>query len=126
MKFAVPVAAILLLAVSACAPTPRFEWGNYEMALYRYHKQPAQREAYRIALQAAIDRGRASNRIAPGLYAELGYLRLEDGDAPAAISLFEQERQLFPESAALMTRLIEQLRQPMPTAPVQSSAEVAS
>ena len=115
-----------LCAAAACAPQPRFEWGNYELALYRYHKQPAEREDYRAALRAAIERGRADDRVAPGLYAELGYLSLEDGDAATAITLFQQEMSLFPESAPLMNRIVETLRSPAPAAPVETSAEVHS
>lgn len=119
--------APLVLLATACAPTPRFEWGGYEMALYRYHKQPAQREAYRTALRTAIERGRASNRVAPGLYAELGYLSLEDGDTTTAVTMFEEEMRLFPESGPLLRRVIEQIQQPSaPAATIVSEAEVQS
>jgi len=108
----VSVALGLLAFCAACVPTPRFEWGNYEMALYRYHKQPAEREAYRAALAQAIERGEQHNRVAPGLNAELGYLSLEAGDASAAIALFEREIALYPESARFLGGVIEQLRNP--------------
>lgn len=95
--------------LAACAPTSRFEWGAYDTALYAYAKKPEAREAYRTALVAAIERGRASNRIAPGLLAELGYLHLEDGQQAAAIKCFEEEMSLFPESAPFMSGVIARL-----------------
>jgi hypothetical protein len=50
-----------------------------------------------------------TNRVAPGLLAELGYLHLEDGDIPGAIALFEEEKALFPESKKLMNDVIARL-----------------
>lgn len=114
------IALGLLVLCVACAPTSRFEWGNYEMALYRYHKQPAEREAYRAALVQAIERGEARNRVAPGLNAELGYLSLEAGDAGGAIALFEREVVLYPESARFLNGVIEQLRNPTAQTPTNS------
>jgi hypothetical protein len=90
------------LSVSACAPTSRFEWGNYEGSLYAYSKKPTTLPQYRAALEAAIAKGRSSNRVAPGLQAELGYVLLEDGDRAGALKLFEAEMHDFPESRAFL------------------------
>lgn len=120
------IVVAVLCITGACVPSPRFEWGAYEIALYRYHKQPTEREAYRTALRVAIDRGIRTNRLAPGLLAELGYLSLEDGDTVTAITLFEQEKTSFPESAPLMERIVEQLRNPAHETPSATSAEVQS
>lgn len=89
-----------------CAAPSRFEWGSYEAGLYTYAKRPDQRAVYRKTLEDAIRRGKATNRVAPGLTAELGYLTLEDGDTPGAVALFEEEMRLFPESRRLMTDVI--------------------
>ena len=89
-------AAALLL--TACVAPSRFEWGNYEGALYAYAKKPDTRPQYRAALEKAIADGRRTNRLAPGLIAELGYIHLEDGDSAEAVRLFEEEMKAFPES----------------------------
>lgn len=103
----------LLLAgagLTACTTTTsRFDWGAYDTTLYAYAKNPAARDAYRTALVRAIERGRASNRVAPGLLAELGYLHLEDGQQAAAIQCFEEEMARFPEAAPFMTGVIARL-----------------
>ena len=92
----------VLSVLSACAPTSRFEWGGYEGSLFAYSKHPEHREAYRQSLKQAIDAGKASNRLAPGLYAELGFLSLEDGDRVAAETFFNQEMSAFPESTTFL------------------------
>jgi hypothetical protein len=97
---------LMLLALAACAPTTRFEWGAYEGSLYAYAKQPTQKEVFRTALVRAIERGKETNRVAPGMNAELGYLFLEDGDTQRAVALFEEEMRLFPESRKFLTSVV--------------------
>jgi hypothetical protein len=112
-KFLRRAAALTLsaaaLLVSACAPTTRFEWGNYEGALYAYAKKPETRPQYRAALESAIQKGRQTNRIAPGLQAELGYVLLEDGDKAGARVQFEGEMHDFPESKAFLKGVVDRL-----------------
>ena len=98
-----------VLVMAACAPTTRFEWGGYEQALYSYSLSPESRDAYREALEQAIESGRSRNAVAPGLLAELGYLHLEDGRTTDAVRYFREERALFPESAPFMDRIINQV-----------------
>jgi hypothetical protein len=86
------------LALCACAPQTRFEWGSYEPSLYAYYKNSGERTQYEAALVKAIAAGKKSNKIAPGLYAELGYLHLEDGKIAEAQTCFDEEMRLFPES----------------------------
>lgn len=97
------------LAMAACAPTSRFEWGTYEQALYAYTKNPENREVYKASLVQAITTGEKRNAVAPGMHAELGYLLMEEGLGADALGQFRKERALFPESAGLMDRLITQL-----------------
>ena len=96
-------------ALTACAPTTLFEWGNYEPALYAYAQNPERRDVYVEALEKAIKRGRDRDAVAPGLLAELGYLHLEAGDTAEALRYFQEERERFPESAVLMNRVITRL-----------------
>lgn len=100
------IGGLAFLALAACAPTTRFEWGAYEGSLYAYAKQPAQKEVFRTALVRAIEKGRQTNRVAPGLNAELGYLYLEDGDTQKAVAMFEEEMRLFPESRKFLTSVV--------------------
>jgi hypothetical protein len=92
-----------VLALYGCGAQTRFEWGSYESSLYSYYKDSGQRTAYEASLVKAIDAGKKSNKVAPGLYAELGYMRLEDGDAAQAQTDFDEEMKLFPESRAFLT-----------------------
>ena len=100
---------ILGIIAASCAPTTRFEWGDYETSLYQYYKSPTELDSYREALNEAIEVGRTDGRLAPGLCAELGYTYLEQGNIDAARELFEMEMANFPESRPFLGGLIERL-----------------
>ena len=99
----------MLAGLSACAPQTRFEWGNYEPALYAFYKDTAARSAYETALTQAIAAGKKSGKVAPGLCAELGYMQLEDGNTLAAKASFDEEMTLFPESRVFLVGIIERM-----------------
>jgi len=96
-----------LLLLSACASnSERFYWGNYEGALYTYSKKPDHGPEYVKALESVVAGGRKKNRVAPGMLAELGYMRLEQGDKVSAAKLFDEEMSLFPESKPFLTSVV--------------------
>jgi hypothetical protein len=111
MKFSgigLAIGAIGLFGLAGCATPARFEWANYDSALYAYSKHPGQLPQYEAALQQAIARGHADGRIAPGLQAELGYCYLGEGKKQAAMDLFKAEMADFPESRPFMAKIIAQ------------------
>jgi hypothetical protein len=109
MKLKVFVMGAIVLPLVACATPPRFEFGSYEPTLYAYYKKPEMADKYEAALEKAIEKGESSDRLAPGMYAELGYLRLSQGDQAAAAQMFEKEAAAFPESAFFMNRIVGRL-----------------
>lgn len=67
-------------------------------------------ETLRVQLEKHIAIVEASKqKVAPGLYAELGTLYLQAGAPEKAISLYSQERAAWPESKGLMTAMIQNL-----------------
>ena len=102
-------ASAAVLLTTACVPAERFAWGNYDMALYQYSKSPDRLAAYEATLVQAISTGKATNRLAPGLIAELGYLKLEKGETNEAIALFREEASQFPSSASFLNGIITRL-----------------
>ena len=93
-----------------CAPPALYQWGEYEDSLYRRYvkEDSAGAEAY---LRETIVAAELKSRVPPGVYADYGFLLYRRGDYAGAIQKFEQEKRAFPESAALMSRLIERIQQ---------------
>ena len=93
------------VALTACVAAPRFEYGAYEPTLYAYYKKPELADKFETALEKAIEKGEASDRLAPGLYAELGYLKLNQGDQATAVELFRKEAEFM---SGVVSRLTDQ------------------
>lgn len=101
----------LLLLLSACAqPKQLYNYGDYSESYYKHKKQatPETRLALMASIEKAIDEASKSKsgRVPPGMFANLGYMYLQDGNSQKAISLFGQEKATYPESAHFMDRLI--------------------
>ena len=108
-----PIFAWLLAAalLSGCATTtPQYQWGEYEGLLYATYKSPARAEELTVGLTELIARLEQNNqKVAPGLYAELGTLYLQAGAADKALSMYRKEHDAWPESRGLMSALIQNL-----------------
>jgi hypothetical protein len=97
-------------ALAGCAPPALYQWGEYEDSLYqRYVKEDiAGSEAH---LRETLVAAELKSRVPPGVYADYGFLLYRRGDYAGAIGYFEKEKRAFPESAALMSKLIERIQQ---------------
>lgn len=106
--------ALIAIACSAlvvgCAAPGLYNWGGYDQALYAGYKDVAKMEELRVKLEAHVTAMEAAKqKVAPGLYAEIGTLHLQAGSTLKAIGYYRQERGAWPESAQLMSALINNL-----------------
>jgi hypothetical protein len=76
--------------------------------LYTYYKDPAKASELMTSLQSIIN-GVSSGHgaVPPGLYAEFGYLQLQQGKPQDAVVSFQAEERLWPESKVFMDRMIQ-------------------
>lgn len=112
----------LAMLLTACVQPPMYQWGNYENGLYKSYQDPNQIEALRIDLESHINELESrQQKIAPGLYAELGTLYFQKGDSDTAKRYYAKERDAWPESRGFMTAMIETIerRQQPPAKEVQ-------
>lgn len=100
-------AGIALL--SGCAKPPLYDWGHYSDSLeQRYEKEDAAQAEQALKEQMVdYDTGK---RVPPGVYADYGFLLFRRGDTGGALAFFEKEKRAFPESAALMDKLIDRIK----------------
>jgi hypothetical protein len=104
---ALVVALALMLCACVTRPAAKYDWGTYDPSLYTYYKDPAKASELMAALQSIIN-GANTGRgaVPPGVYAEYGYLQLQQGKAQEAVASFQAEEQRWPESKAFMDRMI--------------------
>ncbi len=110
--------SILLLVValsSGCATrTSLYEWKDYDRQLYGYYKDPTTSQAFLAKLLTQVEALEKARQVPPpGIYAEIGTLYLEGGDAKSAIAYYSKEAAAWPESAPLMKSLISALERPI-------------
>jgi hypothetical protein len=102
------VLPILALSAAGCVTQHQhYNWGSYDPSLYDYYKNPAKVGELSASLQAVIDaadKGHAA--VPPGIYAEYGYLQMQQGKYQSAVDLFKQEESHWPESKVFMERMI--------------------
>ena len=104
------IVAVLLTTLAGCVAPSLYQWGGYERDLYGAYKDPTKVEALRINLETQTALMESSRqKVAPGLYAELGTLYLQLGSSEKAIAMYKKERDAWPESKGLMTAMIENL-----------------
>jgi hypothetical protein len=105
-----------LVAVSGCSsrPKPLYNYENYSESYYDYKKNldAKSEQALQKSIVEAINNAdeSRSGRVAPGLYANLGYIYLKEGKATQAIENFKKEKQTYPESGYFMDRMIHKVR----------------
>lgn len=94
-----------------CGGPSLFYWGDFEQGLYERYvtEQPAQADAY--LLETIADAEQQHQKVPPGAFADYGFLLFKRGDRNGAIAYFEKEKKAFPESSALMTKLIDRIKQ---------------
>lgn len=105
-----PSIAIAALVMGGCVTTPIYQWGGYESKLYAGYKDQTKMEELKLGLEAhvaAMDK--SGQKMAPGLYAELGTLYLQSGDSVKARGMYARERDAWPESKGFMDAMITNL-----------------
>lgn len=92
--------------VAGCAPKTQYTWGDYGPALYSLYSGDKDLDATALKLQKIIEKGEVKGTVPPGIYAEYGYILLSLGKSGEAITFFQKEKQLYPESTVFMDRMI--------------------
>lgn len=94
------------LILSGCVSNSLYSWGKYESDMYKYYKNPGHLEDFMANLKETLEAAEANQTVAPGLYAEYGYLLLETGNAQQAVVYFEKEKEAWPESTTIMDTML--------------------
>lgn len=102
-----PLLACAMLMTGCANRSGLYQWGGYDALLYQSYKNPEKAVEFRQSLELhVIKMEQAQQKTAPGLYAELGTLYLQEGNATKAVAMYTRERDAWPESKALMDSLI--------------------
>jgi hypothetical protein len=98
---------VFCIVAGGCATQPRehYHWGNYEALLLAMYLEPGAADPFTQIEKLSADIQQAENAgkpVPPGLYAHLGMMYAQNGDASQAEAAFYKERELFPESGVFI------------------------
>ncbi len=108
-KFILLLFCVSFLAGCATTAKPLYYWQDYSDSLYKYKKEPSDETfaAHKQTLQGIIElSGEKETRVPPGVFAELGLMYMKEGSAAEAVKFFRLEEETYPESAVLMSKMI--------------------
>jgi hypothetical protein len=107
------ITALTCLLIAGCAgKAPRVYWGGYSETLYDLKKEPSEAtaSAHTAELEEIIAKSDSWRILPPpGVCAELGKTYFEQGKKDLARQLINKETEHYPESKALMSRLIKNI-----------------
>ena len=103
---------VLLGLLCGCTSNTLYTWGKYDQWLYENYKSPKNDEELYVDLTRLITeyesrKNPAVKPMAPGLYAEYGFLLMRRGENEQAIQYYNKEKALWPESAVFMDSMIQ-------------------
>jgi hypothetical protein len=107
---------VALVPLTGCQTAPqKYDWGNYDPSLYAYYKDSTKLGELTASLQAVIKASDAKSApVPPGIYAEYGYLQLQQGKTQQAVQSFKLEETHWPESKVFMEHMIQVASTPSP------------
>ena len=103
----------MLSLVSGCAPQPLFYWGDYSETLYDYRKNPDQKtlDAHKKSLQDIMEQSpKKGLRVPPGVYAEYGYILINEGKDQDGLKYLDKEQSTYPESGVFVQRIKDEMQ----------------
>lgn len=104
----------LFLAVGCATKKEIYYWGEYEKLIHDAYIKPGSADpATQIEkLKADIQKSEAKGkRVAPGIYAHLGYLYALEGKDSQSKAAFNQEQTLYPESKVFIEGMLNRAMQ---------------
>lgn len=104
-----PIGALFCLLITSCAPTTNlYSWYDYENATYQYSKKHTDQlqEMVQKQYQKMDNQKGLRKTVPPGLYAERGFMLVNQGKKEEGIEYLKKEIALYPESSVFISKII--------------------
>lgn len=97
----------VVLALSGCANTNKelYSWGTYEPQVYSYFKGESPEKQIDVLEKHLAEVKADGETPPPGFYAHLGLLYSKVGRESEMKTMFDMEKNLFPESAVFIDNI---------------------
>jgi len=105
------IASILILA-SCSTQKPLYTWGKYDVASYKYLKNRDDKSTQELikTYKSIIAKQRGTRKVVPpGVYADYGYILLQENKIKEGKAMLLKEVSLYPESKPFIKRILKML-----------------
>ncbi|MDA3839455.1 MAG: DUF4810 domain-containing protein [Patescibacteria group bacterium] len=100
---------ICVLFLASCAPQKLYTWGNYEKTSYNYLKNTDEKSILALTedYQKIIEKQKGTRGVVPpGIFADYGFLLLQEGKEEEGKEMLIKEVTLYPESKIFIDRIL--------------------
>tara|TARA_R110002050_G_scaffold292293_3_gene447558 strand:+ start:5719 stop:6066 length:348 start_codon:yes stop_codon:yes gene_type:complete len=110
------LAAVAVFTLASCArQKPLYDWHDYDRSSYFYQKD-TDKESIKDLLDTYHDMIKEQKEgtrgvIPPGVYADYGFLLLQEGDIKKGSQMLERELKLYPESKIFIDRILKMIEE---------------
>lgn len=104
--------ASLVLLMSSCASKPLYSWYDYQEDYYNYIKKADEKSLNDLinTYEKIINNQNGTRGVVPpGIYADYGYILLEQGKTEEAKAMFAKELELYPESEIFVGSILKRI-----------------
>jgi hypothetical protein len=113
MKAFLLFALIGFIFLAGCASDKNiYYWGDYSETLYAFKKNPDEKttaEHKKMLLKIIDDSPKKNKQVPPGVFAEYGYMLIQEGKGEEGMLYLEKEATVYPESFVFIQRLKDEL-----------------
>ena len=105
--------ASFVVLLASCGTTRMYSWYNYQEDYYNYVKKSDKESMENLikTYDMIISKQTESRGIVPpGIYADYGYLLLQNGKTKEGKAMLEKEVELYPESAVFVNSLLKRVK----------------
>jgi hypothetical protein len=104
---------VALILLSSCSVNkPLYTWAKYDVASYNYLKNSDEESTEKLLTnyQLIIDKQKGSRKaVPPGVYADYGFILLQNNKVAEGKLMLQKEIELYPESKIFMDRILNML-----------------
>ena len=101
--------SVLLFASCTATKKPLYSWGKYEATSYNYLKNNNEKSTQELieTYQKIIEKQKGSRGVVPpGIYADYGFILLQENKTQEGKALLLKEIALYPESKVFIDRIL--------------------
>jgi hypothetical protein len=107
------IAISVLIFLASCSTKKMYYWGKYDQATYQHNKKQTEETKSDLltVYENIIEKKNKGtrNEVPPGVYADYGYLLIQEGQIEKGKEMLEKEIAFYPESKKIVLYILNKI-----------------